>query len=99
MSCTQDKLSIDVLVGRHVEIDENKGVVGTLEMKRACPRRFCTVSHRVPVQLESRRLDCYKDTEQKGSRKSCVEFKLATFSKEKKSTRGESPIAFSALRP
>ena len=87
-------LSIDVLVGRHVEIDENKGAVGTLEIKRARPRKFWTVSHRRPVQLKSRRMDCYKVTEQEVERVVSI-WNWQLFQRRRRAhegTRGESLI-------
>ena len=81
-------LSIDVLVGRHVEIDENKGAVGTLEIKRARPRKFWTVSHRRPVQLKSRRMDCYKDTEQEVERVVSI-WNWQLFQRRRRGTRGD----------
>lgn len=74
-------LSIDVLVSRHVEIDENKGVVGTLEMKRACPRKFWTVSHKMPVHSTIGLLQGHRTG--RGSRSGC-RAETNNFSKEKK---------------
>lgn len=87
-------MSIDVLVGRHVEIDENKGAVGTLEMKRAWSEEV--LNGKSQDSSPTRRLDYYKDTEQEGEKlKELCRDGTNNFSKEKKGTRGESLIPLS----